>query len=84
MAAILDIRTERFSNSESPCRPDASHQMSAQSDLLFGRRCSLKNFKMASILEIGTILATLNFHNTPMPPFMLKLNQTCRSVADVI
>ena len=37
MAAILDSGTERFSNSESPCHPDASHQASAQPDLLFGR-----------------------------------------------
>ena len=56
MAAILDIGTKRFSNSESPCHPDASHQVSAQSDLLFGR-CGLKNFKMAAIaaiFDIGT------------------------------
>ena len=42
-----------FSNSESPCHCDASHQVS-QSDLRFGRRCRLKNFKMAAILDIGT------------------------------
>ena len=53
MAAILDTGTERFSNSESPCHPDASNQVSAQSDLPFGSRCGLKNFKMA-ILNIGT------------------------------
>ena len=53
MAAILDIGTERFSNSESPCHHDASHQVSAQPDLLFEKRCSLKNFKMVAILEIG-------------------------------
>ena len=36
---------------------DASHQVSAQSDLRFGRRCRLKKFKMAAmaaILDIGT------------------------------
>ena len=49
MATILAIRTERFSNSESPCLPDASRQVLAQSDLLFGRRCGLKNFKMAAL-----------------------------------
>ena len=38
MAAILDTGTEQFSNSESPCHPDASHQVSAQSDLQFWRR----------------------------------------------
>ena len=54
MAAILDIGTEQFRNSESPCHPDASHQVSAQSDIWFGRRCGLKNFKMAAILDIGT------------------------------
>ena len=48
-----------FSNSESPCHCDASHQVLAQSDLRFGRRCRLKNFKisaMAAILNIGTEL----------------------------
>ena len=46
-----------FSNSESLCHCDASHQVLAQSDLLFGRRCRLKNFKMATmaaILDRGT------------------------------
>ena len=42
-----------FSNSEFLCRSDASHQVSAQSDLQFRRRCHLKNFKMAAILDIG-------------------------------
>ena len=31
-----------------------------------------------------TILAILNFHNTPMPPIMFRLNKTYSSVADVI
>ena len=53
MAAILDIGTEWFSNSESPFHPDASHQDLAQPDLqLFGRRCDVKNFKMVAILEL--------------------------------
>ena len=34
--------------------PNASHQVSAQPDLLFGRRCGLKNFKTAAIVDIGT------------------------------
>ena len=42
MAAILDIGTEGFCNSESLCHCDASHQVSAQLDLRFGRRCRLK------------------------------------------
>ena len=49
-----------FSNFESLYRSDASHKVFAQSDLWFGRRCRLKNFKMAAtailaaILDIGT------------------------------
>ena len=54
MAAILDIGTERFSNSESSCHPDASHQVSAHPDLHFWRRCGLKNFQMAAIVDSGT------------------------------
>ena len=45
-----------FSNSESLCHCDASHQVSAQLDLQFGR-CRLKNFKMdvmAAIFDIRT------------------------------
>ena len=38
-----------FSNSESLCHCDASHQVSAQSNLRFGMRCRLENFKMAAI-----------------------------------
>ena len=48
-----------FSNHESLCCSDASHQVLAQSDLWFGRRCRLKNFKMATmaaILDIRTEL----------------------------
>ena len=46
-----------FSNFESLCHCDASHQVSALSDLGLKRRCRLKNFKMAvmaAILDIGT------------------------------
>ena len=46
-----------FSNSDSLCHSDASHQVSAQSNLWFERRCCLTYFKMAamaSILDIGT------------------------------
>ena len=42
-----------FSTSESLCRSDAFHQISAQPNLLLWRRYHLKNFKMA-ILDIGT------------------------------
>ena len=46
-----------FSNSESLCHSNDTHQVSAQYDLWFGRRCRLKNFKiavMAAILDTGT------------------------------
>ena len=46
-----------FSNSESLCHLDASHQVLAQLDFQFGKRCHLKNFKMATlaaILDTGT------------------------------
>ena len=41
-----------LSSSESPCHSDASHRVSAQSDLWFWMRYRLKNFKTA-ILDIG-------------------------------
>ena len=55
--AILDIGTERLSNSQSSCHPNASHQVWPEYDLQFGSRRSLKIFKMATvaaILDIGT------------------------------
>ena len=54
MATILNIGTERFSISESPCNPDASRLVSVQSDLLFERRCGLMNIKTVAILDSGT------------------------------
>ena len=64
-----------FSNSESLCLCDASHQVLTQSNLRFGRRCCLKNFKMAimaAVLDIRTeefqwpslILERNNFSNS--------------------
>ena len=50
---ILELND--FSDSESPCHPEASHQVLTRSDLRFGR-FGLKNFKMAAmaaILDIG-------------------------------
>ena len=52
--AYLDLND--FSNSESLSQSDVSHQVSAQSDYWFRRRCLLKNFKMptvVAILDIG-------------------------------
>ena len=41
-----------FSNSESLCHSNASHQVFAQSNLRFERRCCLKNFKMVAMVAI--------------------------------
>ena len=68
-----------FSISESLCYCDASNQVLAQSDLGFGRRCHLKNFKMAAM----AFLAILNLHVATMPPTMFQLNPTYCSVGDV-
>ena len=68
-----------FSNSESLCCTDASHQVLVQSDFWFGR-CWLKNFKMAAmvaILDIGMeILAILNLRVIVMLPIKFWLNLT--------
>ena len=77
-----------FSNSKFLCCSDASHQVLAQSDLPFGRRCCLKNFKMAAMGHLGyrngKNVAILNLNVSPMPPTKLQLNSTYRSGADVV
>ena len=50
-AAILDIETNNFSNSES------SHQVLVQSNLHFWRNCRLKNFKMAAMISLRNNLS---------------------------
>ena len=66
-----------FCISESLCHCDASHQVFSQSDVRFGRRCRLKNFKLVDIFDIGTtILAILNFYVAPIPPIKFWLNLT--------
>ena len=76
-----------FSNCGSLCHSHASHQVSAQSDLWFGRRCRLKNFKMAAS-HLGyrnrTILAILNLYVGPMPLIKFRLNLTYGLGGDVI
>ena len=52
-----------FSKFEFLCHCDASHQVSAQSDLGFRRRCCLKNFKMAALVA-SWILEWYNFSNS--------------------
>ena len=53
MEANLDIGRNKFSSSESPYLPKASHQVSAKSNLLFGSRCCFKMATMVAILDIG-------------------------------
>ena len=61
--AILNlhvIQTDDFSNSNSPCGPNASHQVWAQSDVGSGSRCGFKIFKIAAQgYRNGTILVIL-------------------------
>ena len=76
-----------FSNSESLCHCNASHQVLAQSDIWFGLRYHLKNFKMAAmaaILDIGTILANLNLCVTVMPPIKFQQNWTYGLGGDIV
>ena len=51
----------------------------------FGRRCHLKNFKIAGHLgyQNGTILAILNPHVATMSPTKFQLNPTYGSGGDV-
>ena len=53
-----------FSNPESLRRSDASHQVSAQSDLWFESIYRLKNFKMAAIAAIFDIRTERYFSNS--------------------
>ena len=59
-AAILDIGMQRFSNSESPCCPNDSYQVSA----------------WEAILDVKTISAILNLYVAPMPPIKFWLKPT--------
>ena len=45
MVAILDIRMEQFSNSESLCHCDASNQVLAQSNLRFWEEMWFEEFQ---------------------------------------
>ena len=76
---MATVATLFFSNSESLCHCDASHQVLAQSNLLFGLRCRLKKFKMAGGhlgYQNGTISAILNLYVAPMPPIKFQLTLT--------
>ena len=61
-----------FSNSESLCHCDASHQVLSESAFWFGRRCCLKNFQNGRHgghlgYRNWSILAILNLYVAPMP-----------------
>ena len=77
-----------FSNSESLCPCDASHQVLAQSNLRFGRR-SFEEFQDGHYgshlgYQNGKILAILKLYNTPMPPIRFQLNLTYGLGGDVV
>ena len=46
MMTILISEQNNFDNSKSPCGPNASHQVLAQSDLGFRSKCGFRSFKM--------------------------------------
>ena len=83
MAAILDIRTNRCSNSEFLCHPRCLPSSFASTWITVWEEMWFEEFQAGGHWNRWT-LAILNFHNTPMPPIMFKLNQTYRLVADVI
>ena len=78
MVATWISERNDFSNSKSPCGPNASHQVWTKSDLGFGSRCGFKIFKMAvqaAILDSQTE-AILNLYVPPMLSIKFRLNPT--------
>ena len=72
-----------FSNSESLCNSDASHQLKVWEEM------SIEEFQDGqSGSHLGyqneTMLAILTLHVSPMPPTKFLLNPTYHSGADVI
>ena len=81
------LERNQFSNSKSPCHPNASHQVWAQSNLPLVSRHGLKIFKNHGGhlgYQNGKILAILNFYVAPMPPIKFQLNQTYSLGGDVV
>ena len=81
------LEQNEFSNSNSPCHPNASHKVWAQSYLLFGSRHVWRfsrwppwqpneRAKLWREYRNGTILAILNLYVAPMPPIKCQLNPT--------
>ena len=88
-AAILDLEKNNFSNSESLCCSNASHQVSIQSDLQFWVEMSFEDFQDGRHEgHLGypnrMFLSILSLHVAPMPPTKLGLNLTKGSGADVV
>ena len=87
MATVADIVTNVFSNSESPCHPNASHQVLAQSDLPFWSRWfeDFQDSHLGGHLRYltRTILAILNLYVTLMPPIKFGLNSHYSMGGDV-
>ena len=78
VASCISERND-FSNFESLCHCDASHQVSAQSDLGFGGDVVLRISRCRGGhlgYRNGTILAILNLSVTVMPPIKFQLNRT--------
>ena len=66
------------------CYCDASRQVSAQSDLRFGRRCRLKNFKMDRCISERNDFSDSESHVAQMPPIKFWLNLTYGLGGDVV
>ena len=92
MAAILVTEQNDFSDSKSLCCFDASHQVLAQYDLRFERRCCFDEFQDGNHgghlgYRNRLILAILNLpvaHYNYMPPMKCLLNPTYDLGGDVI
>ena len=69
-----------FSNSDSPCHPNTSDQLSALSDLRFWSRCGLKTFKMATMVAVLDIeqneFSILNLYIALMPSTKFRFSPT--------
>ena len=65
---------------------NASHQVSAQSDIPFGSRSHFKDGHRSGHFEYrnGMLLAILNFYVAPMSPIKFQLNPTYGLGGDVV
>ena len=86
MAAILDIGIEWFSKFWISILPWCFPSSFGSTWLTVWEEMWFEEFQDGDHLWHWKrrILAVLNFHNTPVPPIMFKVNQTYPSVADVI